>query len=251
MGYETVQTRHGVKEIAPRVVLGFLAGSMSLWLAAKGIELANAIAQAVLGTGLDPASAGDTLRDLVLNSFTGGSVFVVLVGLVLAGGLVVLLVSYIVRVVLTILLIGAAPLALMGYALPPTEGIAIWWFKAYGGVLAIQVGQSFTLVVALRVLLAPGGFTIFGITGSGLVNVLVALALVYVLIKIPFWILGSIKGSGRRSLVGSLVRGFITYKTFGLLRGGASGGGGAASGRLDPRPPRWRRWWFGFPRRWW
>lgn len=58
-----------------------------------------------------------------------------------------------------------------------------------------------------------------------MIHFLIALALCYVLIKIPFWALGSIRGGGR-SLVGSLVRGFIAYKTFGLLRGL---GGGKAS----------------------
>lgn len=57
---------------------------------------------------------------------------------------------------------------------------------------------------------------------------LVALALCYVLIKIPFWILGSLRGGGGRSLVGGLIRGLIAYKTFGLLGGG---GGGGKAGR--------------------
>jgi hypothetical protein len=74
-------------------------------------------------------------------------------------------------------------------------------------------------------------------TDSGVVNLLVALALMYILVKIPFWVLGSIRGGGRRSLIGSLVRGFIAYKTFGLLAGGRSGGGG---GR-PPRPSGGRR----------
>jgi hypothetical protein len=90
-------------------------------------------------------------------------------------------------------------------------------------VLAIQVGQSLTLITAMKVFLAPGGFTLFGPTVSGLVNLLVALALMYILFKIPFWILGSIRGGGGRSVVGSLVRGFLAYKTFGLLGGGGGG----------------------------
>lgn len=72
-----------------------------------------------------------------------------------------------------------------------------------------------------------------------MIQFLVALALCYVLIKIPFWILGSLRGGGR-SLVGSLVRGFIAYKTFGLLRG--MGGGTAKaprsrSSRKSTAPP--------------
>jgi hypothetical protein len=246
MAYETVQTRHSIKEIAPRIVVGFLAGALSLWVASKGIEIANGLAQAVMGGGVDAGSAGATLRDLILGSLNGG-VFVIFIGLFLAGMLIALLVTYIVRVALTIILIAGAPLALMAHALPQTEGIARWWWKAFGGCLAIQVGQSLTLITAMRVFLAPGGFTLFGPTMNGLVNLLVAIALMYVLFKIPFWFLGSLRGSGRRSLLGSMVRGFIAYKTFGLLRGrsgngphpGPSGGGrggdgGGGRGPIDP-----------------
>lgn len=239
MAYETLQTRHGIKEIAPRVVVGFLAGALSLWLATKGIEIANALAQAVMSGGVDPASAADTLKNLVLGSLNGG-IFVVFVGIFLAGMLVVVLITYIVRVALTLLLIAGAPLALMCHALPQTEGVAYWWYQVYGGVLVIQVGQSFTLIIAFRVFLAPGGFTLFGPTVSGLVNLLVALALMYILIKIPFWVLGSMRRGRGHSLVGLFLRGFFAYKTFNLLGGGRAGGGGGRgplpSGGGQPRP---------------
>ncbi|GAA4866626.1 hypothetical protein GCM10025787_60590 [Saccharopolyspora rosea] len=73
-----------------------------------------------------------------------------------------------------------------------------------------------------------------------MIHFLIALALCYVLIKIPFWALGSIRGGGR-SFVGSLVRGLIAYKTFGLLRGLGSGkasklraGGQKSAASTDP-----------------
>jgi hypothetical protein len=235
MGYQTLQTRQSIKEIAPRVVVGFLAGALSLWVATKAIQIANGLAQAVMGGGLDASAAGETLRNLVLRSLNGG-IFIIFIGIFLAGMLIVLLVTYVVRVALTVLLIAGAPLALMFHGLPQTEGIARWWWKAFGGCLAIQVGQSLTLITAMKVFLAPGGFTLFGPTVSGLVNLLVALALIYILFKIPFWVLSSVKGGGGRSVLGSIVRGFIAYKTFGLLRGRGGGrtsrpSGGGGRGR--------------------
>ncbi|PWK84480.1 hypothetical protein C8D88_10895 [Lentzea atacamensis] len=230
MGYQTVQTRQSIKETAPRLVVGFLSGALSLWVATKGIEIANALVATIMGGGVDAASAGETLRNLVIGSLNNDGVWISLIGIVLAGILIALLVTYVVRVALTILLIVGAPLALMFHALEQTEGIAYWWWKAYGGCLAIQVGQSLTLITAMKVFLAPGGFTIFGPTMSGLVNLLVAIALLYILFKIPFWVLSSVRGGGgRRGLIGSLVRAFVAYKTFGLL-----GGGGGKSPK--PRP---------------
>lgn len=225
MAYESLQARYSIKEIAPRLVVGFLAGALSLFIATKAIELANALAQAFMSGGLDANSAGEQLKNLALGSLNGG-IFVIFVGLFLAGMLIALLITYIVRVSLTVILIAGAPLALMFHALPQTEGIARWWWKAFGGCLAIQVVQSLALITAMRVLLAPGGFTFFGPTTTGVVNLLVALALMYILFKIPFWMLSSARVGGGRSLIGSLARAFVAYKTFGLLGGGGGGGGG-------------------------
>ncbi|WP_425426288.1 hypothetical protein [Actinokineospora terrae] len=246
MSYQTLQTRHSIKELAPRLVVGFLSGALSLWVATKGIQIANALVAAIMGGGVDANTAGQTLRNLVIGSLNGG-LWIIFIGLFLAGMLIALLITYVVRVALTLLLIGGAPLALMFHALPQTEGIGYWWWKAYGGCLAIQIGQSLTLITGVKVFLAPGGFTVFGPTVSGLVNLLVALSLMYILFKIPFWVLGSIRGGGGRSLIGGLIKGFLAYKTFGLLGGGGGGGrrgprptgsggrgGGGDGGQLDP-----------------
>jgi hypothetical protein len=217
MAHETLQTQHSIKQIAPRLVVGFLAGALNLWAASQAIEIANAVTQAIMGGGLDASSAGETLRNLVLGPLNGGF-FVIFVGVVLAGMLLVLLVTYIVRVVLTLVLVVGGPLAMMCHGLPHTEGIAVWWWKAFGGCLAIQLAQSLALITGVRVFLAPGGFTLFGPTASGLVNLLLVLALLYILIKIPFWILGSLRGSGRRSLTGTVVRAYVIGKTLQFFR---------------------------------
>lgn len=255
MAYESLQARYSIKEIAPRLVVGFLAGALSLVVTTQAIEVANALSGAVMGGGVDAVSASATMRDLVTAALSGDGIFVTFLGIFLVVALIVLLLTYLVRVALTIILIVGAPLALMWHALPQTEGIAFWWWRAFFGCLRIQIVQSLTLITGIRVFLAPGGFTPFGATTAGLVNLLVALALLYILIKIPFWILGSMRG-GRRSLVGSAARAYVLGKTLGLLggrsgvsrrpshpggggpgRGGTGGGGGLGPGGGNgPRP---------------
>ncbi|MEU4252453.1 hypothetical protein AB0F15_34125 [Amycolatopsis sp. NPDC026612] len=252
MGYQTLQARYTVKEIAPRLVVGFLAGTLSLFLATKGIQIANAVSTAILGIGADPAEMTRSLITMVQSSLHGGGLFLGILGLGLVAMLLVLLVVFIVRVIATILLIAAAPIALMLHALPHTEGVAYLWWKGTGCVLAIQVGQSLTLVVTVRIFFAPGGFTIFGPSLSALMNLLLCVALFYVLIKIPFWFLAPLR-SGRASLLGRIARGVIAYKTMGLLAGTAAnraGGRPRVAGPNAPAdPPSTRSGQFFFPMR--
>ncbi|MFF9897758.1 hypothetical protein [Streptomyces longispororuber] len=220
MAHQTVQTRYSVRELGPRIPLGFLAAGLSLPLANEAVKLANALSMAVLGPGLDEDAAGTALRDFVLSSFTSDSgIFIILLLGVVAVVLVALLVTYIVRVALTILLIIGAPLALMCHALPQTDGIARWWWRTFAGLLVIQVAQSMALVVGIRVFLTPGNFSPFGREQNDLVSVLVSMALMYILFKIPFWILSSARVGHGRSFTGRIVRAAVAYKTFGLLRG--------------------------------
>ncbi len=218
MTYQSVQTHYSIKEIAPRIVLGFLAAALSLFVANKAIATANALSRAVLGEGVDEDSAAKTLRNLILSSINGG-IFVIFMQVFIAGMLVALLVTYAVRVALTMIMVAGAPLALMCHALPQTDGIARWWWRCFFGLLAVQLAQSLTLVTALRVFLDSDGFTLLGPNKTGLVDLIVSLALMYILFKIPFWILGSLRGSHRRSFTGSLVRTYIAARTFGALRG--------------------------------
>ncbi|MET8846014.1 hypothetical protein [Amycolatopsis sp. NPDC004625] len=236
MGYQTLQARYTVKEIAPRLVVGFLAGTLSLFLATKGIQIANAVSTAILGIGADPAEMTRSLITMVQGSLHGGGLFLGILGLGLVAMLLVLLVVFVVRVIATVLLIAGAPFVLMFHALPHTEGVAYWWWKGTGCVLAIQVGQSLTLVVTVRIFFAPGGFTLFGPSLSALMNLLLCLALFYVLIKIPFWFLAPLR-SGRPSLLGRIARGVIAYKTMGLLAGAAAGRAGARPRIGGPSAP--------------
>lgn len=75
---------------------------------------------------------------------------------------------------------------------------------------------------------------------------LLGIGLLYIMIKIPSWMLRAVRGPGGRSLLGGLVRAFIAYKTLGFLgsrfggraAGAAAraGGGGRRPGRGGPRP---------------
>ncbi|KAA5825504.1 hypothetical protein F1721_32825 [Saccharopolyspora hirsuta] len=167
MAYQTLQTRSSVKEILPRLVVGFLAANLSLFFGGKAIELANALSLAILGgdeegTKRTAQAFVDTLRgNLPGEQAQYSELYAVFAVLVLAMMGIAVMLTYVVRVALTVLVLVAAPLALLCHAMPQTEPIALWWWKAFAGLLAVQVGQSLVFIATIKIFFLPGGVTLF------------------------------------------------------------------------------------------
>ena len=139
MGHETLQTSYSAKDIAPRLVTGFLAANLSLVLISRAITLANGLSAALAGHGVTPATAAAALLGTLTAPLSaGGSSWscspwpAAVLALVLA-------VVYVLRLMALVLLTAAAPLALACYALPQTAWAARWWWRALTACLAIQV----------------------------------------------------------------------------------------------------------------
>lgn len=196
MGHETLQTSYTVKDIAPRLVVGMIAANASATLAGKAIEIANALAAALLGDGVSLVLAEKMIKARLDDSLVTGGAFVILTVLVAVVMAVVLAAIYVVRLTLTVLLVAAAPLALALHALPQTEGLARLWWRALTGVLAIQLCQALVFVVALKVLLVPDGGLVDDESQTW--DLLIIICLLYVLIRIPAWITAQIWHSGAR-----------------------------------------------------
>ncbi|TKG62390.1 hypothetical protein [Prauserella endophytica] len=254
MGHESVQARYSIKEIGPRIPIAFMASALSLFFTDKLIRLANGLTLGILGDGVNAPSLGNTLKDAVAGIQTGG-LFIILVGLVLVVVGLGLLVVYVVRIVITLVLIISGPLFLMFHALPHTDPLARWWWKALTATLSIQVAQALVLITAVRTFLS-GGVNLFGSTLSALGTLVAAIALFFILFKIPFWLLKAVKVSSGRSFLGGLARAYIAAKTFGMVAGktgalgkvgcavgaksgggGGGGGGGRGGGSADPPWP--------------
>jgi|SRR5579884_3447776 len=214
MTHETLQTRYSLKDVLPRLVVGAITANVSLSLLGVGITFANALAQAFLGRGVDPANATAAIRDLVVAPIASGGIFVIILGLVVAVVAILLVCVYVIRVSLLIMLAVAAPLALACHALPQTQGLAALWWRAVLACLAIQVGQSLVLVTALRVFFDSDHHALgFSLTGS-LVDVVVCLCLLWILLRIPGYAMRFVfAGTGHRgSTVGRMVKYGIAYK---------------------------------------
>jgi hypothetical protein len=218
MSHETVQTRHALKDILPRLLLGAIAANASLALSGQMIALANALSAGMLGVGVNPSGAATRLEGFVVDALGTGGIFLIFLGLACAVVAVLLLILYIVRTATIVLLVCAAPLMLLCHALPQTDGLAQLWWRGLIAALGVQVAQALVLTAAARVFLTPdrGGVLGFSVTG-GLVDMLIALCLLWVLVRIPFWA----KDMAMRARPSMAARMAKTYVVAKVLRSGA------------------------------
>jgi hypothetical protein len=212
MTHETLQTSYGVKEIAPRLVVAFLAANLSLVLAGQAIPLANALARALLGPGVHPAHVQATLRTLALAPLDTSSGLLILVALVIAVMALALVASYVIRVGLLIVLVAGAPLALACHALPKAEGLAYLWWRAFCGCFGVQVGQALVLAMAVRVFFQADRAHVLGLQGSAhLVDLIVVGCLLWMLLRIPVWVSRLVFGRRGSTLV-RLAKSYFLYR---------------------------------------
>lgn len=231
MGHETVQTSYSAKEIAPRIVLGFLGANLSMVVISQAITIANGLSAALAGHGVDPASAAKSLLGTLASSLASHGVFLIL--LALAGVILALVLAlvYVMRLMAVVLLAAAAPLCLALYALPQTAWAARWWWRALTAALSIQVAQGLVLTAAAQVFFSPGWLPWHPV--SYLEQVLITLCLLYVLMRIPFWIARPVLSPFGHSPIRRAARFAFTAAVLSriapVLRGGAPARGHAAS----------------------
>jgi hypothetical protein len=210
MSHQTVQTSYSFKEIAPRVVTGFIAANLSLDLAGRAISLADGLSAAIAGQGLDPAAAGQMLRSILYRVLSQGPVFFVLLAAFVVVLVIVLAVIFVARLMLTILLVAMAPLCLACHALPQTECIARWWWRALAALLAIQAGQALFLILSARVFFTDGWTSLIALGDAGTaLDAIQLICVLYILIRIPFWIGRMVWPGGGRSPLKTAARAAI------------------------------------------
>ncbi|MGW3626187.1 hypothetical protein [Streptomyces sp. NPDC000880] len=191
MGYETVQTRYALKQIAPRLLVGMVAAATSLTVMGKAIGLSNALAHAIMATDMSDAGQGMVERVLPFALFgtSGLTLYLLILAIVMIVLVLAVLIGFLVRVAVMALLAVAAPLALACHGHPLTDPVARLWWRGLAGCLVIQIAQSMTFILALKLFFAPGATTLGIPKSDQLGTMLAGLALFWVLFKIPGWAL--------------------------------------------------------------
>ncbi|MFJ9710821.1 hypothetical protein [Streptomyces sp. NPDC101234] len=191
MGYETVQSRYAIRQIAPRLLLGMIAAATSLTVMGKAISLSNAMAHAIMTTDMSDAGQGMVERVLPFALFgvAGLKLYLLILAIVMIALVLAVLIGFLVRVAVIALLAVAAPLMLACHAHPLTDPVARLWWRGLAGCMAIQLAQSTAFILALKLFFAPGATTLGIAHSDQLGTMLAGVALFWVLFKIPGWTL--------------------------------------------------------------
>lgn len=244
MSYQTVQSSAGIKELLPRVVLGFIAANSSFLITEMMRDISNAIAL----TMLDGAATVDNISETLLRVMTNpAGEAVLLLLLMLIGSLLsfFFMLAAILRIVLWILLTAISPLALACHALPQTEGLARMWWRAMGALMIIQIGQAIVLRLMLVLFLSRNAAPTFIEAAENVIDVLLIICCMYVLVRIPFWAFKQVFNLQASPLVKGtkLVASLLIFrglgKAFAAKKGAATASRAAASRHTPPRssPP--------------
>ncbi|GAA1112399.1 hypothetical protein GCM10009603_35510 [Nocardiopsis exhalans] len=226
MGYQTIQTRYSATDLLPRLVAGFAAANLSMWISTEIIRLSNDMSTAIGARGIDAREAAENLRDRMDVILTEALLFTLLLLVVIVVLLVVWMISEAVRICVVIVLVIGAPLLLMFHALPHTNRLAELWWKSLVGACAIPIAQAVAFLAMMQLFFegqmsltgnitaaptGPGGNMVVLDTGSEhtvtltsstfaspesgsasgdgwLMNIMLLLVLLYVQIRIGSWV---------------------------------------------------------------
>jgi hypothetical protein len=205
-------SRYTVKDLLPRLVVGFTAAHFSRLACDQLVDLANALTAAVSDGDPDGGGAFTAIRThlAAAQDRTVPLLFLVLV-LVITVLVVTAAFQMIGRFVALLVMTSVAPLALACHALPQTDGLARLWWRAYGGCLAIPVAQAFFLTAGEQTLLDPATMLpVFGlpVEPGGTLNLLVVVVMLWTTVKIPGLLArwAGQAGRGTSSMLGAVVR---------------------------------------------
>ncbi|HET6770666.1 MAG TPA: conjugal transfer protein TrbL family protein [Actinomycetota bacterium] len=187
------------KELLPRLLVAAIAANVSLIVLNHLTDLSNALSRGVMGS-LTPSEVSRLMIRFLAHAALGNP-FLALLALALIVFGILVIITYVIRAAALVVLTAAAPLLLIGHALPHTEGYAQSWWRAVIALLLAPVAQSLLLAAAFRVMLTGNG--VLGLPiGSGFIDILVIGTLLYFLFKVPFWMLrAAFSQAGARAVV--------------------------------------------------
>jgi hypothetical protein len=204
------RSRYTVKDLMPRLVVGFIAAHFSPLLIGEAIGVANGLTGALAPGDVDQPGALAAIRSHLhdADNHITPMLFVVLAALVTVL-LATTLVGMLGRLATLIVLGAAAPLALACHALPQTDPVARLWWRGFGGCLVIPVLQAMLLQAGQWMLEDPGHILPeLGVPDDpgGVLNLFIVVVLLWYTARIPGWVGRYVSQGQGRGILGTVVR---------------------------------------------
>jgi hypothetical protein len=161
MSQEALQTRYSVREIAPRLIVGFLLSGLAVTICYEAFKLNWGIVSAFLDTpsGWVPEANAETqafedefgqlgwsIEGMTAADYLLATVY----KLVCIVAVAILLVTTILRNIAWFFVVALSPAALACHGLPMTERFAVYWWRMLGACLASSIGQSILIWIYLQ-----------------------------------------------------------------------------------------------------
>lgn len=177
----SVDSRYALRQAIPRVLMAVALVHSSIFLVQMAIDLNNAIGGVATSLGspltLDTLPWSATTGESGVAAITAADdLFQAAFGVAVVVALVILVLSYVVRIALLNILIVTAPLAAICNVLPETRRYAHTWSRLLVTSVFMQAVQLIVLRVATATAFAGG---------AGLVQTLYALATLWIMLKVP------------------------------------------------------------------
>ena len=193
-GFNVILRQHlrspydGVMELLPRVALAALALNLTLEFARLAVDTNNALTAAVGQEGLpgyQQAGAGQE------------GIALVVVALCYAAAVLLLVFQMLMRLALLDVLIVLAPVMVLCWVLPQTQGWAHWWARLFAITVFQQAAQMVVLRLgaALSVELTPGS------AADALLTLMLGIAVLWLTLKVPSLLQGQVQQAGAVRIV--------------------------------------------------
>lgn len=224
---DSIQMRYGLKELIPRLVVGFVLSAFSVPLTGELISIANALTVSMTGTTAPTTEAINFVKARIASAMSdeGSALLVAIIGLLIVVLMFMLVGSWLTRIGVLLILAGVAPVALACYATPWTQGAADLWWRTTLGCLATPALQAVGFSAGIDLLINPNSNLpiLLGLPGSDTLNLLLVVGVLWVTVKIPSMMSRFVTRKGSPNIGGVLLRAVFIQgitRRVPLLRGG-------------------------------
>lgn len=205
----SVQTRQGVKELVPRLIVGFILSGFAIPLTSALVDIANALTVSMTGANAPTTQTVNFTKAHIAAAMKDQSaaLMMVIIGLLIVVLMFMLGGSWLARVGVLVILVGVAPIALACYATPWTQGAAEMWWRSLLGCLVTPTLQAVAFSIGINLLIDPTSNMpiMLGLPGSDTVNLLMVIIVLWTTIKIPGMVRRYVTRKGSSPNIGGIL----------------------------------------------